>query len=469
MKSELHKIFTDSICKVYPDLDPKDLAFTVDVPANSEHGDFATNAAMQLAKMAKRNPREVANILIEFIQHPDIDRVEVAGPGFINVFMKTETLQRWLAGLLKSEEPLKSNIGDGKRVMVEFVSANPTGPLHIGHGRGAALGDSLARILEATGHKVHREYYVNDAGNQMQNLAGSIFSRYTELFSNAEQYPFPKDGYNGDYIYDIAKSIEKTHGKKLLEMSVEEALEICKKTGISTILNDINSTLKRFNVHMDEYFHESTLYDKGDLKKTLATLEKSGATYKKDGAVWLSTERLGDEKDRVLQKSDGTYTYLAPDIAYHKNKFERKFDLLIDIWGADHHGYVKRMECALELLGYDPKRFDVILAQMVNLLEEGMKKTMSTRAGDFIPLDWLVGQVGADAARFFYSMRSSDSQFDFDLDLAKKETSDNPVYYVQYAHARVCNLFVNAHSRGIKYKIGGNLDKLGLPAARELV
>jgi arginyl-tRNA synthetase len=471
MKAELQQLFMNEIRKSVDDIDAKDFAFTIDTPKSSDHGDLASNIAMQLAKLMKRNPREIATMLANTITHPDIERIEVAGPGFINIFFKNEALHRWLGALLRSNEPLQSSMGKGVKVLVEFVSANPTGPLHVGHGRGAALGDSVASILEAVGYKVSREYYVNDAGNQMLNLAGSIYARYTESFAadGIAAYPFPKDGYKGDYIYTIAEEIKNSHTNTLLTMTTEEALAICKQAGIKSILDSIDATLKRFNVKIDKYFSEESLYRSGELNRALSTLTSKGATYEKEGAIWLSTEKLGDEKDRVLKKSDGTYTYLTPDIAYHKNKYDRGFDLLIDLWGADHHGYTKRLSSALELLGYNPKCFDVILVQMVGLLEGGEKKVMSTRAGEFVTLDWLIDEVGVDAARFFYNMRSSDSQFEFDIDLAKTRTSDNPVYYVQYAHARVCSLFATAATRGITPTIGADLDKLELPSERELI
>ncbi len=466
MKTDLRGIIIAAINERFPEVKTGELAFTVDSTDNLEHGDYASNVAMQLTKILKRNPKEIAESLAKTIRHEDIKEIDIAGPGFMNFFINNSAFHRWLSSLLKSDNPLKSEMGKGKRFMVEFVSANPTGPLHVGHGRGAALGDSMAAILAACGYKVYREYYVNDAGNQMNNLAGSILSRYFELFE--ERYAFPQDGYHGDYIIDIAQELRKVYADKLLKMKEQDALETCKRAGIKSILADIDKTLKRFCVNMDNYFHETSLYSSGEIKETLKDLHKHKATYEQDGALWLSTKYMGDDEDRVLRKSDGSYTYLTPDIAYHRNKYRRGFDLLVDVWGADHHGYVKRMECALNVLGY-PDNFDVVLVQMVSLIKGGERLVMSTRAGQFVTLDWLLDEVGIDAARFFYNMRGANSQFEFDIDLAKTQSSDNPVYYVQYAHARVCSVLATAAQRGIKMTPGAGIDLLTLPAEKKLI
>ena len=462
MKRKLTDAVLNAIVKIYGE---KEYAFTVDQTIKQEHGDFATNAALQLSKVYKIAPRTIAEKLIQKIEHPDIERMEIAGPGFINFFIKNQAFEDWLGKLLESEDVLKSTIGKGKKVMVEFVSANPTGPLHIGHGRGASVGDSIAGILEAAGYEVHREYYINDGGNQMNNLALSIYDRYKELYG--EEVSLPEDGYKGDYIIDIARELQKGYSEKLLKMDKDEALAVAKKAGIESILADISKTLTNFGVNIDEYFSEATLYN-GEIEKTLEELTEKAAVYEHDGALWLDTIRMGDEKNRVLKKSDGSYTYLTPDIAYHRNKYNRGYDLLIDVWGADHHGYIKRMQSALEMLGHKADSFDVVLVQMVGLVKSGERLVMSTRAGQFITLDWLVEEVGRDAARFFYIMRSADSQFDFDIDLAKKRTNDNPVFYIQYAHARVSSLLSTAKERGIEATIG-NLELLTEAGERNII
>ena len=350
-----------------------------------------------------------------------------------------------------------NDYGKGRRVLVEFVSANPTGPLHIGHGRGAAYGDSLARVLAASGYEVKKEYYINDAGNQMNNLALSVYCRICQ--ENGVDFEFPENGYKGDYIFDIAKDVMANY-PDILQADRQEALKICLDEAVSAISKTIKDDLAGFRTEFDSWFSEKSLYTSGAVEKTLKTLSDKGETYEKDGALWLSTEKKGDDKDRVLKKSTGEYTYFAPDIAYHADKYARGFDYLIDVWGADHHGYIKRMTCAIEALGYKGESFEATLVQMVNLIKGGEKISMSTRSGSFIPLNWLIDEVGADAARFFYNMRSHDAQFDFDIDLAKATSSDNPVYYVQYAHARVYSLISNAQAKGHKYERGIGLERL---------
>jgi arginyl-tRNA synthetase len=350
---------------------------------------------------------------------------------------------------------------------VEFVSANPTGPLHIGHGRGAAFGDSISRILSAAGFDVQKEYYINDAGNQMNNLAKSVYSRYMEIAG--KKYPFPEDGYKGEYITEIAKQIYSEDKGKLLELSEENALEKCLQVGKNHILKMIENDLKNFNVSFDNWFSEKSLYDSGEMEKTIDFLKQKNKIYEKDGAIWFKSTEYGDDKDRVLKKSTGEFTYFASDIAYHKNKYDRGLEEVIDVWGADHHGYVKRLSSAIESMGINPERFNVVLIQMVSLIKNGEKISMSTRAGKFVTLSWLVNEVGQDAARYFYAMRNHESQFDFDIDLAKSKSSDNPVYYVQYAHARVKSLLRTAKEKNISVQIGENLDLLKLPEEIDLI
>ena len=438
----------------------EEVAFSIVIPEKEEHGDFACNAAMQLVRYLKKNPKAIAEEIIEKLQKKMDNSLqcEIAGPGFINIKISPLWYSQTVMDIINNEKYFHNNIGGGKKAMVEFVSANPTGPLHIGHGRGAAYGDSVARLLEMSGYEVLREYYVNDAGNQMNNLALSVYARAAEILGKGAEVPFPEAGYHGDYIIDIAKELLKTH-ENILEMDKKQALEICLDLAVKTIQKDIDDDLKEFRVSFHNYFSEKSLYKNNMIESTLKELEKSGKVFEQDGALWLRTTDMGDDKDRVLRKSTGEYTYFTPDIAYHQNKYDRGYKYLIDIWGADHHGYIKRMESALECLNHEKESFRAALIQMVNLIQNGEKISMSTRSGEFIPLSWLIDEVGVDASRFFYNMRSHDAQFDFDIDLAKSKSNDNPVYYIQYAHARVNSLIENAKEKGIEYKKGEGLEK----------
>ena len=436
-----------------------DVNFTLVIPEKEEHGDFACNAAMQLVRHLKKNPKAVAEEIISKLQEKMNNRLqcEIAGPGFINIKIGASWYAKTVMDIINNEKYFHNNLGGGKKAMVEFVSANPTGPLHIGHGRGAAYGDSVARLLEMSGYDVLREYYVNDAGNQMNNLALSVYARAAEILGKGAEVPFPEAGYHGDYIIDIAKELLTTHAN-ILKIDRKEALEICLEKAVQTIQADIDNDLKEFRVTFHNYFSEKSLYKNKLVESTLKELEKSGKVFEKDGALWLKTTDMGDDKDRVLRKSTGEYTYFTPDIAYHQNKYDRGYEYLIDIWGADHHGYIKRMQCALKCLNHKDESFKATLIQMVNLIQNGEKISMSTRSGEFIPLSWLINEVGVDAARFFYNMRSHDAQFDFDIDLAKSKSNENPVYYIQYAHARVNSLIENAKEKGIEYKKGEGLE-----------
>ena len=437
----------------------EEVSFTLVIPEKEEHGDFACNAAMQLVKHLKKNPRMIAEEICAVLKERAGSQVEteIAGPGFINIKTSKSFFAETVMDIITNDKYFHNNTGKNKKAMVEFVSANPTGPLHIGHGRGAAYGDSVARILSMSGYNVTREYYVNDAGNQMNNLALSVYSRATEILGRQGEAPFPEAGYHGDYIKDIAAELLKTR-KDILDIDKKKALSICLDLAVKTIQQDIDDDLKDFRVEFHNYFSEKSLYKNGLVEKTLEKLAASGKTFEQDGALWLKTSSMGDDKDRVLRKSTGEYTYFTPDIAYHQNKYDRGFEYLVDIWGADHHGYIKRMQCALECLHHDLSTFKVSLIQMVNLIQNGEKISMSTRSGEFIPLSWLIDEVGIDAARFFYNMRSHDAQFDFDIDLAKSKSNDNPVYYIQYAHARVHSLIANAEEKGIKYERGAGLE-----------
>lgn len=460
MKDKLTQIINDISKEILENANLKEnVAFNIVIPERQEHGDFSCNIAMQLVKYLKKNPKIIAEEICQILDKKMQGQIscEIAGPGFINIKISKEFFAETVINIINDDKYFYNNIGSNKKALVEFVSANPTGPLHIGHGRGAAYGDSVARLLAMSGYIVTREYYVNDAGNQMNNLALSVYSRIAEILHRENEAPFPNDGYHGDYIKNIAKDVIEKR-KDILDIDKNEALTICLETAVNTIQKNIDSDLKDFRVKFHNYFSEKSLYKDGLIEKALAKLKDFGKIYEKDGALWLNTSSMGDDKDRVLKKTTGEYTYFTPDIAYHQNKYDRGFDYLVDILGADHHGYVKRMQVALECLNHDVSTFKPAFIQMVNLIQNGEKISMSTRSGDFIPLSYLIDEVGIDAARFFYNMRSHDAQFDFDIDLAKSKSNDNPVYYIQYAHARVHSLINNAREKGITYEKGKGLN-----------
>lgn len=411
-------------------------------PRDKQFGDMSANIAMMLSKQAKKNPRAIAEDLISAIGDDKyIEKIEIAGPGFLNFTFSNSFWQAVVPEVLeKGADFGKSEIGKGRKVQVEYVSANPTGPLHIGHGRGAALGDSLVRILEFTGHDVEAEYYVNDAGRQMLILGNSIWVRLQQ--NEGRDVPDPEDFYKGDYIKDIAAEVFDLN-PDIFDKSEEEAVSICREYGMNKILDGIKTDLAAFDVRHDVWFSEKSLVSAGKIDETFKNLTERGMAYEADGAFWFKSTDLGDDKDRVLRKSNGDLTYFASDIAYHDNKFKRGFDTVVDIWGADHHGYVPRMQAAVEALG-KKGGLEVILVQLVNLLRGGEQIAMSTRAGKFETLEDVVNEVGRDAARFMFLSRKSDSHLDFDLELVKQRTMDNPVYYVQYAHARICSVLRKA-------------------------
>lgn len=425
-------------------------AISLEPPKDKRFGDLATNMAFLLSKKAGKSPRDIAQDIQGRLQgqDPRLAKVETAGPGFLNFTLAPSFWQEGVLDILARGEGFGAvDVGRGRKVQVEFVSANPTGPLHIGHGRGAALGDSLARILRFTGHDVTTEYYLNDAGRQMRLLGASVWARYRELcgLDNA----FPEDGYKGDYIRTLARDLLDRDGRRLLEMAEHEALDACRQFAVTAILDGIKNDLAAFRVEHQVWFSESALIREGAVERTLAKLAADGLAYELEGALWFASSRLGDDKDRVLRKSDGSLTYLASDIAYHAEKFARGFDLVVDIWGADHHGYVARMKAAAQALGRDPDDLQVILVQLVNLLRGGEQIAMSTRAGEFETLADVCAEVGPDAARFIFLSRKSDSHLDFDLELVKRQSMDNPVYYVQYAHARIHSLLAKAEAEGV--------------------
>ena len=419
----------------------------LEVPPQKEFGDFATNFAMQSARVFHRNPRQIAEELSKRIDGAWLDHTQVAGPGFLNFYLKGDVLydsfrRIFAAGDSFGQLPQK----DAPKIQVEYVSANPTGPLHVGHGRGAAAGSALVNLLRAAGYPVESEYYINDAGNQMNNLARSVNARYLELLGRETE--FPEDGYHGQDIIDTAQRIIDKEGDKYLDMDEEERLTIFKDLAYVEKLAALREDLEAFHVTFDHWFSERTLHPDA-VRAAVKILQDNGNIYEKDGALWLRSTAYGDDKDRVVIRDNGVPTYLAADIAYHHNKFERGFDRLINIWGADHHGYVCRVKAAMKALGHDPEKLTVLLLQMVALYRGGELVKMSKRTGQSVTLNELMEEVGTDAARYFFLMRSLDSQLDFDLDLAKKKSNDNPVYYIQYAHARICSIFRQAEETGL--------------------
>jgi arginyl-tRNA synthetase len=431
----------------------------LEIPANAEHGDFASNLAMLLARAEKKAPRKIAEELVAALGEGDglWRRIEIAGPGFINFYLSHRCWYGVLDDIVRSGSQYgRCQLGAGKKVQVEFVSANPTGPLHIGHGRGAATGDAVAALLKHAGFQVDREYYINDAGNQMDTLGRSLYLRYREL--HGEPIVFPENCYQGDYISDLAQLVVEKDGRRWLEVDEADALVFFGRFGGEQILKGIDEDLQAFGVRFDRWYSEQSLYDRGEVARGVDLVRERGLVYEKDGALWFRTTDFGDDKDRVLVRSNGATTYFASDVAYHKEKFDRGYDLVIDVWGADHHGYVPRMKAVLAGLGRNPEDLQVILVQLVNLLRGGRPVAMSTRSGEFVTLREVIDEVGRDACRFFFLMRRSDSQLDFDLELAKQQSNDNPVYYVQYAHARVCNINRTAADQGILPPAMGQVD-----------
>ncbi|HKL13864.1 MAG TPA: arginine--tRNA ligase [Halanaerobiales bacterium] len=417
-------------------------AIKVEVPREKEHGDYATNIAMVMAKHFKRAPRQIADLLKENIESDLIEDISVAGPGFINFDLKDKWLYETIDLIDQLQEDYgKVEFGQQKKVLIEFVSANPTGPLHVGHSRGAVVGDMTANIMEAAGYNVDREYYFNDAGNQIDILAKSTLIRYKQLFDI--DVDLPQNAYHGKYLIDIARQLKEKYGEELLAKDEDKQLNICKEFAFESLKTKIEEDLEYFGIKFDNWFYESTLHD-GDIEEAINILKEKGYTYEKEGALWLKSTEFSDDKDRVIIKSDGSLTYLAADIAYHLDKIERGYDKLINVWGADHHGYINRVKASIQALGYPKDILEIIIVQLVNLMRDGEKIPMSKRAGEFVTMTDVIDEVGKDAARYFYIMRSSDSHFDFDLELAKEQSSNNPVYYIQYAHARIHSILENA-------------------------
>ncbi len=450
-KKLLRDLITDSLNRArqagvvnFADLPP----FDVEAPRQAEHGDFATNAALVLASQAKQPPRRLAEIIKEGIVAPGVvGKVDLAGPGFINFFLEDDYWRRVLPEIRRLGDAYGNcALGAGLKVQVEFVSANPTGPLHIGHGRGAALGDALARLLAAAGYQVEREYYINDVGNQILTLGKSLAYRLREL--QGETVEFPKDGYQGDYIKDLARQYLTEQGPPPFGEDQLDYLPLGRYAG-DLILAGIKQDLEDFGVTFDRWFSEADLFDQGWVERSFTVLKELGLLYEEDGALWFAASRFGDEKDRVIRRSNGATTYFASDVAYHLNKFDRGYDLVVDLWGADHHGYVPRLQAAAQALG-KKDRLHVILVQLVSLLRQGQPLAMTTRGGTFVTLREVLDEVGKDAARFIFLTRRSDAHLDFDLEVAKQQNAENPVYYVQYAHARLASVFRQAEAQSIK-------------------
>ena len=422
----------------------------IDEPKQDAHGDFSTNFAMISASLQKMAPRKIAETINAHLDdtYDLLEKTEIAGPGFINFYIKPSAWHPVLRDIHDTDERYgASDFGRNQKVQVEFVSANPTGPLHVGHGRGAAVGDSVANILSFSGFDVQREYYINDSGRQILTLGRSVYLRYREL--SGETVTFPEECYQGGYISDLAVLLKQEKGADLLDRDESDAIMDCARFAAERIMSGIRDDLKNFGVEFDQWFSEQSLYDSGRVESDIETLRTAGKVYQNDGALWFRTSDYGDEKDRVVVRSNGQTTYFASDIAYHREKFERGFDRVIDVWGADHHGYIARMKAAVEASGYDRDRFDVILVKLVNLLRGGEPVAMSTRAGEFVTLKEVVDEVGCDAARFIFLTRHYESPLDFDLELAKQKTNDNPVYYVQYVHARISSIIRKAADIGL--------------------
>jgi len=476
----LDQLITDGLIENRP-------ALQITRTKDAVHGDFTCNVAMMLAKQAGKPPRDVAQAIVDAmgpntINHESVEKVEIAGPGFINFFLAQESTLNIIKNILASGDRFgQSDVANNEKVQIEFVSANPTGPLHVGHGRGAAYGATLASLMRAVGFDVDCEYYVNDAGRQMNILATSVWLRYLE--ANGIQFTFPVNGYKGDYIYDIANSIKSQHADAFVfsadevftgipddepaggdkEIHIDALIERAKqllgednyqlifKTGINSILDDIKQDLEEFGVPYDCWYSEQTLADRGLIKKAVEQLQKAGHIEERNGVLWFLSTKFGDEKDRVVIRDNGQATYFASDIAYHMDKFARGYQRVINIWGADHHGYVARVKAAIGALGEQQEKLDILLVQFANLYRGGERLQMSTRSGSFVTLRELREEVGNDAARFFYVMRKCEQHMDFDLDLAKSQSNDNPVYYIQYAHARICSVNAQLADKQLKH------------------
>jgi len=477
LKETLRKAISEAIKGFKEEIKDDSLPpIILETPKDAKFGHFSANIALLLSAKLNKPPRKIAEEILKIFFCPIVEKVEIAGPGFINFFIKAEAWQYFIPEVISAGERYgSSNLGKGERIQIEFVSANPTGPLHIGHGRGAAVGDTLANILEFSGFIVEREYYINDVGIQMTNLGRSLKARYLHLLG--KEVKFPENGYPGEYLKEIAKELYEEVGRQKADVAAdfglrdeariqenEEDLNFFIKFAGEKLLNRIKKDLEDFRVRFDTWFSEASLFDRGEVKDSVELLKEKNFIFEKDGAWWLRTSDFEDEKDRVVIKTDGTTTYLASDIAYHKNKLERGYKKIIDIWGADHHGYIPRMKTVIKILGYPEDVLTVILVQMVNLQKHGKAVPMGKREGEFVTLREVMEEVGVDACRFFFLERKSDAHLNFDLDLAKEQSNKNPVYYVQYAHARICSIFRKAEEKGINLP---EIDKIDFSLLKE--
>lgn len=441
----MHKFLKNKIIETIKMLGLPEVEPEIEIPKNEAFGDLSTPIAMEIAKKLKKPPRTIAQDIVQSLDKSLFESVELAGPGFINFKFKNDFVFSELKNLLKLGELFFiQNTGNGKKIQIEFVSANPTGPLHLGHGRGAALGAALANILKEAGYNVSTEYYINDAGKQVEILGLSVYMALQNLFG--KNIEMPEECYKGDYINEIAKEIYELYGNSLQDKDFEEIGDFLIDFSYKKMLNEIKKDLEDFGVNFDKWISERKLYHTGEVQRAILKLKELGFIYEKDGALWFHSTAFGDDKDRVVVKSDGTYTYFASDIAYHKNKIERGFDELINIWGADHHGYIQRVKAAVQALGMSASQIKILLVQMVNLLREGKPVQMSKRAGTFVTLRELIDEIGADTTKFIFLTRRHDSHLEFDIEIAKKQSHENPVYYVQYAHARINSIFMKAQN-----------------------
>ncbi len=441
----------------------------IEIPKDSKNGDYSTNIAMVLTKLAKRNPREIAQLIVDHLdtEAAHVKSIDIAGPGFINFYLDPSYLNVVIDQALEQDLAF-GRVAESKneKILVEYVSANPTGDLHIGHARNAAVGDTLSNVLDAAGYDVTREYYINDAGNQITNLAKSIEARYLQqLGYDAEM---PQDGYHGQDIKNIGADLAEKQ-PHLVDLAEDERLKTFRKLGVDYEMEKLKQDLADFNTHFDHWFSETSLYEKNEIKAVLAKMDELGYTYEKDGATWLRTTDFKDDKDRVLIKKDGTYTYFLPDIAYHYDKIQRGNQKLINLFGADHHGYINRLKASLETFGVDSHRLEIQIMQMVRLMQDGEEVKMSKRTGNAITLREIMDEVGVDAARYFLTMRSPDTHFDFDMALAKEQSQDNPVYYAQYAHARICSILRQAKAQGYQVEKGADYQTITNEKAIELL
>ena len=463
----MEKNIRELIEKAIKNLGAESYQVELEIPREERFGDLATPAAMGLSKLLKRPPRQIAEEIVRHIGDADVfERVDIAGPGFINFSFSHTYLYSQLKALLSTKDFMRKNVGKGRKIQVEFVSANPTGPLHLGHGRGAAVGAALSNLLEAAGFLVEREYYVNDAGRQVKVLGHSVFAKYQQLLGI--EYPFPEDGYKGGYVEEIARKVIKSEGSRYSETSFQDASDFFIDFSYRQMLREIEEDLGAFGIAFDTWQSERDLYTRNDVNNAIDDLRHRRHLYEEEGALWFRATAFGDDKDRVIIKGDGEFTYFASDIAYHRKKIEKGFDEIVDIWGADHHGYITRLKAVIEALGYPPDHLRVLLVQMVTLLRAGKPVQMSKRAGEFVTLREVMEEVGSDTTKFIFLTRRPDSHLEFDLEVAKEQSAENPVFYVQYANARINSIFAHATEKGMEREDFVEADLSLLSAPEEL-